>query len=57
MEEMEWKTMEEKKEVPKGDFLGFGCILECSETRCVFFPWFDSLFIVTGMNLGMRTRA
>ena len=47
--------MEEKKEFPKGEFLGFGCILECSETRCVFFPWLDSLFIVTGMDLGMRT--
>jgi len=49
--------MEEKKEFPKGEFSGFRCILECYETRCVFSPWLDSLFIVVGVDLGLRTHA
>ena len=49
--------MEEKKEFPKGEFSGFRCVLECSETLCAFSPWFDSLFIVARLDLGMRTRA
>ena len=27
---------DEKKEFPKGEFSGFGCVLECSETQCLF---------------------
>ena len=49
--------MKEKKEFPKGEFSGFGCVLECFKTQCVFFPWFDSLFIVAGVELGLRTCA
>jgi len=48
--------MEEKKEFPKGEFSDFGCVLEWSKTRCVFSPWLDSLFIVAGVDLGLRTR-
>jgi len=49
--------MEEKKEFSKEKFSSFMSILECSETQCVFFPWFDSLFIVARVDLGLRTRA
>ena len=49
--------MREKKKFFKGEFSGFECVLECSKTRCVFSPWFDSLFIVVGVNLGLRARA
>ena len=49
--------MKEKKEFPKGEFLGFRCVLECSETECVFSPQLDSLFIVAGVNLDLRTCA
>ena len=52
----EQKMMREKKEFPKGEFSGFRCVLECSETRCVFSPWLDSLLIVAGVELGLRTR-
>jgi len=34
--------MEEKKEFPKGEFSGFGYVLECSKTWYVFSPWLDS---------------
>ena len=43
--------MEEKKEFPKEEFLCFKCVLECSKTRYVFFPWLDPFFIVAGMDL------
>jgi len=60
MEENEWKKgieiMGEKKEFPKGEFSSFRYVLECSKTRCVFSSWFDSLFIVVRVNLGLRTR-
>jgi len=49
--------MEQKKELPKGEFSGFRCVLECFETKYVFFPWLDSLFIIVGVDLGMHTRA
>jgi len=49
--------MEEKEEFPKGEFSSFRCVLECSETRCVFSPWLEFLFIVAGVDLGMRTHA
>ena len=49
--------MREKREFRKGEFSSFGCVLECSKTRCVFSPWFDSLFIVVEVNLDLRTRA
>jgi len=42
--------MKEKKEFPKGEFSGFRCALECSETRCVFSLWLDSLFIAVGVD-------
>ena len=47
--------MKEKKQFPKEEFLGFRYVLECSETRCVFSPWFDSIFIAVGVNLGLNT--
>ena len=47
--------MKKKKEFPKGQFSGFRCILECFETWCVL--WLDSLFIVIGVDLSLRTRA
>ena len=47
------KMMREKREFPKEEFSGFKCVLECSETRCVFFSWSDSLFIVIGVDLGL----
>ena len=49
--------MRQKKEFPKGEFSGFGCVLECPETRCVFSPWLDFLFIVVGVDLGLRALA
>jgi len=49
--------MREKKEFPKEGFLSFGCVLECSETRCVLSPWLDSFFIVVGVDLGLRAHA
>ena len=49
--------MKEKKEFPKEKFLGFRCILECSETRCGFFsPWLDSLHIVVGVDLDLMPK-
>ena len=49
--------MREKKEFPKREFSGLKCVLECSETRRVFSPWLDSLFIATGVDLGLRAFA
>jgi len=49
--------MEMKEEFPKGELLGFRCVLECSETQCVFSPWLDPLFIIVGVELGLRTRS
>jgi len=49
--------MGEKEEFPKGEFSSFEYVLECCETRCVFSPWLDSLFIIVGVDLGLRTRA
>ena len=51
------KMMKEKKEFHKGEFSGFGCVFECSETWCVFSTWLHSLFIFTGVDLGMRAHA
>ena len=39
--------MKEKKKCPKGEFLGFRCVLECFEIQCVFSPWFDFFFYFT----------
>ena len=42
--------MREKKEFPKGEFSGFGCVLECSETWYVLSPWLDYLLIAVGVD-------
>ena len=56
MEKREYKIMEEKKEFSKREFSGFRYVLEYSMTWCVFSSWLDPLFIVAGVNLGLRTR-
>jgi len=57
MEEKGWKegikNDEREERILKGKFLGFGCVLECSETPCVFFLWLDSLFIAARVNLDL----
>ena len=49
--------MKERKEFPQGEFSCFERVLECSETRCIFSPWLDSLFIVARVDLGLGARA
>jgi len=57
MEDGNKKMVREKREFPKEEFSGFGYVKECSETRCALSLWLDSLFIVVGMDLGLRTHA
>ena len=45
--------MKEKKGFPKEEFSYFRCVLECSETQCVFSPWLDSIFIAARVDLGL----
>jgi len=57
MEEGNKKMVREKREFPKEEFSDFGYVRECYETRCIFFLWLDSLFIVVGVDLGLCTCA